>query len=107
VVAFDLGRTGQLLDVDATQADFDFYGAQPTPLGRSWGLAAGWVSSFAIGTEGVEALAIDEQGRAGAWVESYGGAPGTGFVGVGLQDVTLSGLDVVFTLAEHGLAPAR
>jgi len=107
VVAFDLGRTEGLLGVDVSQADFDFYGSRPTPLGRSWGLEGGWVSSFAIGTEGVEALGIDEQGRAGAWVESYGGAPGTGFVGVGLHDVTLNTLEVVFKLAEYGLAPRR
>lgn len=104
-VAFDRNRTQQVLSVDATEADFDFYGSQPTTLGRTWGLSRGWASAYAIGTESVQALALDEHGRAGAWVKSYGGASGTGFVGVGLLDVTLGTLEVVLTLAEYGLAP--
>ena len=33
--------------------------------------------------EGIEVLALDENGQAGAWVKSYGGELGTGFVMLG------------------------
>jgi len=104
VTAFERERTEQLIDVDISESNFDFYGTQPTELGREWGLTRGWLSTYAIGTDGIDVLGIDEHGRAGAWVRGYGGAPGTGFVGVGLFDVTLDGLEVLHTLAEYGLA---
>ncbi len=105
VTAFDRSRSERLLAVDFSEANFDFYGSEPTDLGRMWGLNRGWLSSYSIAESGdIDVLGLDEHGRAGAWVKSFGGPPGTGFVGVGLHDVTLEALEVVRTLAEYGLA---
>ncbi|HYO45084.1 MAG TPA: PQQ-binding-like beta-propeller repeat protein [Gemmatimonadota bacterium] len=61
-------------------AFFDGFGATVTDAGRRWGLEEGWLSRWSADTAGVEALALDENGHAAAWVKSYGGPPGSGFV---------------------------
>ena len=66
----------------------------------------GWVSTYAVAvSDSIEVLAIDENGRAGAWVKSYGGPPGTGFVGIGMDHVSSNALDAVCAVAEYGLIP--
>jgi len=105
VTAFDRSRSGQLLGVDFSEANFDFYGTEPTDLGRTWGLTRGWLSSYSIAaSQEIDVLGLDEHGRAGAWVKSFGGPAGSGFVAVGLREVTLDALEVVRTLTEYGLA---
>jgi hypothetical protein len=56
-----------------------FYGSAPTPAGRAMGLR-----SFAIGYQPLDpavqgarftALALDEFGKASAWLQGYGGSP--------------------------------
>lgn len=103
-VIVDRGQTQELLDVDFSASDFDFYGSMPTDLGRTWGLNRGWVSSYSVRVqEGIDVLAIDENGRAGAWVKRYGGPIGSGFVAMGLREVTPDDLDAAQALAEFGL----
>ena len=59
----------------------DRYPAYPTPLGIAWGLDGWWIGDTRVEAgEQIEPLALDEQGRASAWVRSFGGPPGTGFV---------------------------
>lgn len=97
----DINRkgAGELLGVDFAAANFDPYGTRPTPAGRAWGLKDWWMSMWSIApgkglageglaseglaNEGLEVLAFDENGQAAAWVKSYGGEPGTGFVMLG------------------------
>lgn len=55
-------------------------GASVTDAGRRRGLEEGWLSSWSADTAGVEVLAFDENGHAAAWIKSYGGPPGSGFV---------------------------
>ena len=77
-------EAGELLGVEFGAANFDFFGARPTPAGRAWGLQDWWMAMWAIPpAEGIEVLALDENGQAAAWVKSYGGEPGTGFVMLG------------------------
>jgi hypothetical protein len=85
-------QNGQVLRVDRsaptrlTGVDFDAflgdsYGIRPTEEGRLWGLTERWVGSGStLPSEVSQLLASDELGRAAAWVKSYGGAPGTGFI---------------------------
>ena len=96
-------RPQELLGVDHTGVNFDFYATFPTELGRSWGLDRGWVSSYAVGrSDAIQVLGIDENGRAGAWVKSFGGPAGTGFVGMGSDYTTPDGLRAIRAVAEFG-----
>ncbi|HYU31385.1 MAG TPA: PQQ-binding-like beta-propeller repeat protein [Thermoanaerobaculia bacterium] len=77
-------EAGDLLGVDFGAANFDPYGTRPTPAGRAWGLKDWWMSMWSVApADGLEVLAFDENGQAAAWVKSYGGEPGTGFVMLG------------------------
>ena len=79
--AFDRDRSAALLGVDFGRYDLDQYAAYATAEGKKWGLADWWMSLSGVDTTQVtHALALDEDGRASAWVKSYGGPPGTGFV---------------------------
>ncbi len=103
-VAIDRARSSSLTGVDYTAANFDFYASIPTESGRRWGLTGGWVSTLAVEpSEEIEVLAIDENGRAGAWVKSYGGPEGTGLVGFSLDKATPAVLEALWLAAEFGL----
>jgi outer membrane protein assembly factor BamB len=91
----------------AVQVDDDAEGVSrvaATPAGRAWGLPAGWwVDDPALTPQpGVEVLAAGRHGHASAWVKSFGGPPGTGFVRLWgrpkMPDPAL-----VRAVAEHGL----
>lgn len=65
VTAFDRDRPERLLGVDYSESDFDFYGTQPTALGRDWGLSGGWLSANAVAvSDGIDVLGLDDT-RAG------------------------------------------
>jgi outer membrane protein assembly factor BamB len=79
----DINRQGprDLLGVSHGHANFDPTGAQATPAGSAWGLSGWCLSDWSADPADVtETLALDEQGLAAAWLKSYGGPPGTGFV---------------------------
>ncbi len=79
----DLDRSApeRLLGVRFGGGNFDPLGAHPTELGRKLGLPEWYLDSWGANREDVTTvLAYDEQGGAAAWVKSYGGPPGTGFV---------------------------
>ena len=79
----DRESTHRLLGVDHARSNFDGYGAAATPAGQRWGLSGWWESNWSVDPSQVtEALALDDNGLAGAWVKNYGGPPGTGFVRV-------------------------
>lgn len=99
----DRDRAGALLGIDLSRWNSDEYGVTPTPAGRRWGLDRWFVAGPSAGAEAVDVvLAADELGRAVAWVEEYGGAPGTGFVFVP-PSTDPARLDEIRRVAEVGL----
>ncbi len=104
VMAFDRNRATTLLEVDHSDFNFDFYATMPTDLGRRWGLERGWVGSYSVAaSDSIQVLALDENGRAGAWVKSFGGPPGSGFVSMGMNHVSQRALEAARSLAEYGI----
>lgn len=92
-----------LLDVDVSAWNSDVYGVRPTAEGRRWGLARWSRAGPSAAVGAVDAvLAIDELGRAAAWVREYGGPPGTGFVLLPASTET-SRLDEIRRVAEVGI----
>lgn len=76
-----------LLGVSHEEAIFDTRGVRLTPAGRRWGLRPGGRLAWGVAPAEVsEVLAYDEWGLAAAWVRSYGGPPGSGFVRMGDRD---------------------
>lgn len=73
----------ELLGIAYDAAIFDVRGAAATEPGLRIGLPARWRDSWSVAPAGVTTvLGRDEWGLAAAWIRSYGGAPGTGFVRV-------------------------
>jgi len=97
----DRAATARLLGVDHSPAFFDGFGATVTDAGRLWGLEKGWTSRWAADTVGVEVLALDENGHAAAWVKSYGGPPGSGFVRLEADGRDPARLALVAAIAER------
>ena len=104
VTALDRGRASALLDVGFAAMNFDSYGAAATDLGTEWGAPTWWMTSYTIDVSpGIEVLGTDENGRAAAWVKSFGGAPGTGFVYLSGERRSLSELAAILEMAEYGM----
>lgn len=80
-IRVDRAAGDRLLGVAHTTSNFDSYGVSVTAAGRRWGLSGWWDANWAVDRSVVsEVLGLDERGLAAAWVERYGGPPGTGFV---------------------------
>jgi len=112
--------TGELTEIDHTaplavfgvrypEPDIagGFYASVPTPAGRAIGLR-----SFAIGYLPVDpavqdarfsALALDEFGKASAWLQGYGGPPGTGLLQLALPRQDTSDLSELLAAIEFGV----
>ncbi len=90
----DRAQTERLVGVDHDGSNFDRFGAEPTPVGKQWGLLDWWVGNWSVNAEAPsKVLAKDSNGRAVAWVQEFGGASGTGFVrlaGFGTSDERLA-----------------
>jgi outer membrane protein assembly factor BamB len=81
ITGVDMNRAEDVLGVDHAQATGDEYPAWPTPEGRRWGLSGTWIDAFGVEPEEVDIpLALDERGRASAWVQHYGGEGGGALV---------------------------
>jgi outer membrane protein assembly factor BamB len=107
ITSFDRNRATEFLGVDHADFNFDFYATTPTELGQHWGLERGWVSCYSVvPSEAIEILGIDENGRAGAWIKSFGGPEGTGFVGMGMDHASVASLEAVRVVAEYGIIRA-
>jgi outer membrane protein assembly factor BamB len=79
----NIGRAAArtLLDVSFENTNFDVVSATPTAPGAAWGLQSWMLSSWDADADSVTTvLARDEWHSAAAWVKSYGGPPGSGFV---------------------------
>lgn len=91
-----------LLGVSHAQAIFDTRGVRRTPAGRRWGLRPGGRMAWGVAPGEVsDVLAFDEWGLAAAWVRSYGGPVGTGFVRMSDRDP-----EAAYFATEYRPAPA-
>jgi outer membrane protein assembly factor BamB len=80
-IRFDPSRSGRLIGVDHTVGRADWMGARATTDGRRWGVPEWYVGGFAVPAGDVTTvLGLDEWGRSSAWVKSFGGPAGSGFV---------------------------
>jgi hypothetical protein len=84
LLALDWKASSALLGMSMDDAIFDKRGVRPTAAGIAWGLPAGhYRDAWSVNASGVTTvLALDEWGWAAAYVKSYGGASGTGFIRV-------------------------
>ena len=81
-----------------------YYPSTPTPAGRAMGLRHGFVGYPSIDAqEGVTVLAIDEYGKAGAWLRSYGGMPGSGLLQLALPRQETPDYAEVQAIIEYGM----
>lgn len=102
----DRDATERLLGVDHAGALFDRWGARVTDAGREWGLSRWWLSRWSAPADAVdEVIALDENGRAAAWIETYGGPPGSGFFRIEVAGDDPARLAEVAAVAER--FPAR
>jgi eukaryotic-like serine/threonine-protein kinase len=110
--------TGVVEDVDfgPPQALFDvrfpppqeaggYYAVAPTAAGRAAGLRHAGVASAPIDAQpGVTVLAVDEFGRASAWLRGYGGRPGSGLLQLELPRNEPPDLAELRAVIEHGVS---
>jgi len=97
------------LGVSYDRYDMDQYGAYPTREGKRWGFTDWWVSSSGVEvSEVTTALALDDNGGAPAWVKSFGGPPGSGFVALWgtYRPVPAKYLEQIRRVAEYGIGVA-
>lgn len=107
LTAIDRDATEGLLGVPHDRGNFDAYGARPTAAGRRWGLTGWWMTRWAATpVPGLVPLALNELGLAAAWVRSYGGPPGTGFVRVWGDVGPMPDPEVAHVIAEYRPLPA-
>jgi eukaryotic-like serine/threonine-protein kinase len=97
--------TEKLLGIDHQASNFDPYNCKVTGDGTKWGLSGWWLCNWSVDPKKVTTvLMISEQGLASAWVKGYGGAPGTGFVRIPINETgngTPLNLVEIKTVAEY------
>lgn len=99
----------QLLGIDTRRWDDDRFAAYPTEAGGRWGLTSWWMGGSGVAVDAVsEVLALEETGGAAAWVRSYGGPPGSGFIHVwgSYRPIDLTQLEDAWRVAEYGIGRA-
>lgn len=98
------GPGERILAVDLAEDAEGVTRVEATAAGREWGLPAGWwMDDPALAPQpGVQVLAADSHGHATAWVKSFGGPPGTGFVRMWGRS-RMPDPALVRAVAEHGL----
>jgi outer membrane protein assembly factor BamB len=109
-VAVDPKHPTALLGIPHDKLGFTYYQATPTRQGSAWGLGGRAMSFWTLDPKLVPdgVLAIDEFDQAGAWVKSFGGPPGTGFVYLWGLEVLPELLPQVRAVADHGIwTPTR
>lgn len=100
--AFGKGGTDKLLGVAVHVDPWDRYGATTTRTGERWGLHGWWLTAWSSPPmDGVVVLGRDERSHFAAWVKSYGGRPGTGFVQVGRPEWDEDALEQLVRVAEY------
>ncbi|MBC7897645.1 MAG: PQQ-binding-like beta-propeller repeat protein, partial [Cytophagaceae bacterium] len=100
--SFGTGGTRKLLGVSVHVDPWDRFGATATRAGEQWGLSGWWLTAWSSpAIDGVEVLGRDERSHLAAWVRSYGGRPGSGFVQVGRPEWDDTALEQLVRVAEH------
>ena len=101
-------RTESLLGVPMGSLEFDHQVPQPTALGRRWGIDRGFRGDYSLPVSSeIQPLAIDELGRASAWVRVYrADRPWAGFVQLWGLGASADRLALVRAVAEYGLTRA-
>jgi outer membrane protein assembly factor BamB len=80
-------RADTLLGMKHAGTIFDRRSVRPTAAGRRWGLTGRWRDGWGIEPAAAsEVLGLDDWGLAAAWVRTYGGSAGTGFVRISFDD---------------------
>jgi outer membrane protein assembly factor BamB len=86
-IDLDWLTASRLTSVPQDSSLFDSRGVRATPEGARWGLKPRWRDAWSVAPAGVtQVLGLDEWGLASAYLKSFGGAPGTGFVRVPPDD---------------------
>jgi outer membrane protein assembly factor BamB len=94
----------RILGIDQSRVDAAKYGAEATDEGIRWGMPPWWVGAMAIESEHVTTvLGIDENGKTSAWVKSFGGPEGTGFIRLWGRQEPIADLSYVKAVAEYGI----
>jgi eukaryotic-like serine/threonine-protein kinase len=106
ITSFDRSAGTHLLGVDHTPANFDPRASSVTEAGKRWGLSGWWMANWAANPHDVsEVLAVNDEGFATAWVKSYGGGKGTGFVRIPIgtlgENLSPAQLQMLLTAAEY------
>ncbi|MEP6572861.1 MAG: PQQ-binding-like beta-propeller repeat protein [Gemmatimonadota bacterium] len=95
-----------LLGVEHAGASFDRLGTTVTAAGKRWGIRWWRTSSWSVApSPALTILSNDEGGHASAWVRSYGGPAGSGFVRYDGSGSSAAELNEIADLAEYW--PAR
>jgi hypothetical protein len=104
-VAVDPKRPTALLGIPHEKLGFTYYQAVPNRRGSAWGLTGRALSFWTLDPQLVSdgVLAVDEFGQAGAWVKSFGGPPGSGFVYLWGLEVLPELLPQVRAVADYGI----
>lgn len=104
-VSVDPRRPTALLGVPHDNLGFTYYQSVPTKLGQRWGLSGRALSFWTLDPKLTDGgvLALDEFGQAGAWVKSFGGPPGTGFVYLWGQPILPEQLPQLRAVADYGI----
>lgn len=87
----DLDRDAprRLLGVSFEGGNFDPLGVAPNATGTALGLPAWYIDTWGANPRDVRTVwSLDEQGQAAAWIRSFGGPEGTGFVRFFAGDAT-------------------
>ena len=102
---FDLRGLTPFAGVSTATMGFDAYTAIPTPAGRAWGLTRAVRGSFPLSPSAVTTpLALDEAGKATAWVQNFrADRPGTGFVQLWGIGTDVERLPMIRAVAEYGI----
>ncbi|HEX8138857.1 MAG TPA: PQQ-binding-like beta-propeller repeat protein [Pyrinomonadaceae bacterium] len=95
----------RLLGVGHKRGNFDANTARATAEGARWGLTGWWLSNWSADPGAlITVLAEDEQGLAAAWVRSFGGPEGTGFIRLPIVETaggTPTNMPIIKTAAER------
>jgi hypothetical protein len=84
---------------------YDSYISHPTEKGKALGMPQWWSSGFGADPKQVTTvLALDEHGRATAWIKNYGGPEGTGIIRAWGSNQLPKDLSFIKTLAEKSIA---
>jgi len=107
VYGIDFAAPEKVFGLHYPGSSFDaigLYGASVTPDGRRWGLDGWWVGLGWVEPREVSTvLALDENGKAAAWVKNYGGPEGTGLVQLAIPQDKHIDLYRIMRVAEYGL----